>query len=101
MTDHTKALEAFDELYSLRTLRDTAWHVANSVRRQGDADAAEAFTSQSIEYNRLSNGALVRLYDLGYAASRDEANDYRATLYHNGEAIAIWHGFGEVEALRS
>lgn len=101
MTNQKQALTIFDELYSLRALRDTASHVAEHVRKSGDTAAYKVFTSQSAEYNRLSNLAVMRLFDLGYFAGRDETNHYVATLYHDGEAVAIWHSFGEVETLKS
>lgn len=99
-----EAIELFDQMYSARTLRDS-YAFTLSYDEMHDhrlsEEAKKAFAQREFEENAASNRACVALVRAGYSASRDERNHDLPTLRYEGQVIALWHGFGNVQVFES
>lgn len=99
-----EAIALFDEMYSARTLRDS-YAFTLSFDEMHDhrlsEEAKKAFTQREFEENAASNRACIALVRAGYFASRDSQNHDLPTLRYEGQTIAIWHGFGNVQVFGS
>lgn len=99
-----EAVALFDEMYSHRTLRDS-YAFTLSFDEMHDHRLSEkaksAFTQREFEENAASNRACMALVRAGYVACRDSRNHDIPTLRYEGQVIALWHGFGNVQVFAS
>ena len=98
MSNYEKAFKLFDEMYSERRLRDSAYEVFADLVNDSP-EKADIFRKRATRHNKASMQAESELVALGFFAWRDSENGFMATLTHNGELVAYWHGFGEVEIM--